>query len=35
MIESKVVDSIPTLNENDCQIWWAEFQIYNHGITIY
>ncbi len=23
MIESKVVDSIPTLNENDCQIWWA------------
>ncbi|HDR6312414.1 TPA: 4'-phosphopantetheinyl transferase Sfp [Bacillus cereus] len=23
MIESKVVDSIPTLNENDCQIWWG------------
>ncbi|MDF9557574.1 4'-phosphopantetheinyl transferase Sfp [Bacillus tropicus] len=23
MIESKVVDSIPILNENDCQIWWG------------
>ncbi|HHL0969644.1 TPA: 4'-phosphopantetheinyl transferase Sfp [Bacillus cereus] len=23
MIESKVADSVPTLNENDCQIWWA------------
>ncbi|PHF13167.1 4'-phosphopantetheinyl transferase, partial [Bacillus wiedmannii] len=23
MIESKVVDSVPTLNENSCQIWWA------------
>ncbi|WP_433772070.1 4'-phosphopantetheinyl transferase Sfp [Bacillus wiedmannii] len=23
MIESKVVDSVPPLNENDCQIWWA------------
>ncbi|MGG5735679.1 MULTISPECIES: 4'-phosphopantetheinyl transferase Sfp [Bacillus cereus group] len=23
MIESEVVDSVPTLNENDCQIWWA------------
>ena len=24
MIESKVVDSIPILNENDCQIWWGK-----------
>ncbi|PFD37848.1 4'-phosphopantetheinyl transferase [Bacillus cereus] len=23
MIESKGVDSVPTLNENGCQIWWA------------
>ncbi|EJR54571.1 phosphopantetheine-protein transferase domain protein [Bacillus cereus VD107] len=23
MIESKVVDSVPTLNENSCQMWWA------------
>ncbi|AYF06404.1 MULTISPECIES: 4'-phosphopantetheinyl transferase Sfp [Bacillus] len=23
MIESKFVDSVPTLSENDCQIWWA------------
>ncbi|MFD6507174.1 4'-phosphopantetheinyl transferase Sfp [Bacillus sp. NPDC060175] len=23
MIESKGVDSVPTLNENSCQIWWA------------
>ncbi|HDR4423502.1 TPA: 4'-phosphopantetheinyl transferase Sfp [Bacillus cereus] len=23
MVESKVVDSIPALNENDCQIWWG------------
>ena len=23
MMESKVVDSVPTLNENSCQIWWA------------
>ncbi|WP_144488237.1 4'-phosphopantetheinyl transferase Sfp [Bacillus sp. ABP14] len=38
MIESKVVDSIPTLNENDCQIWWgriSDLQSWHYNLLNY